>query len=354
MKAVILAGGEGTRLRPLTLTAPKPVVPVVDRPFLRHQLDLLARVGVTEIVFSVAYQPERIEAVFGDGGALGRRIHYAVEETPLGTGGAVKNAAALLDDTTIVFNGDVLTDVDLPAVVRGTASRGAARHPRADPGPQPRRLRPGGDRRRRPGPALHREARARPRSRPTPSTPASTSSRRPTLELMPAGRQPLDRARLLPRPPRARRPRRRLRPPRLLDRHRHAREVPAGPPRHPGRPLPGARSTGSPRTAAASTRRRRVEDGARAGGPFYVGPGCGSRPGARVGPGAVLTAGVTVAPARAVARLRLWEGTQVGEGADVRGRAPRRGVRVGARAAVGPGAVLGEGTSISRPFSRTA
>jgi len=85
MKAVILAGGEGTRLRPLTLSVPKPVVPVVDRPFLRHQLDLLARASISEIVFSVAYQPERIQAVFGDGTALGRRIHYAVEETPLGS-----------------------------------------------------------------------------------------------------------------------------------------------------------------------------------------------------------------------------------------------------------------------------
>ena len=117
-EAVILAGGEGTRLRPLTLSVPKPVVPVVDRPFLRHQLDLLSRVGIQEIVFSVAYQPERVQAVFGDGRALGRRIHYAVEETPLGTGGAVKNAESHLDDTTVVFNGDVLTDVDLPAVVR--------------------------------------------------------------------------------------------------------------------------------------------------------------------------------------------------------------------------------------------
>src|SRR5207247_11441497 len=89
LKAVILAGGEGTRLRPLTLSVPKPVVPVVDRPFLRHQLDLLARVGVTEVVFSLAYQPQRVQAVFGDGRALGIRIHYAVEETPLGTGGAV-------------------------------------------------------------------------------------------------------------------------------------------------------------------------------------------------------------------------------------------------------------------------
>src|SRR5947209_3652769 len=114
MKAVILAGGEGTRLRPLTLSTPKPVVPIVDRPFLRHQLDLLSRVGVAEVVFSVAYRPERVQAVFGDGASVGKRIHYAVEQTPLGTGGAVKNAEALLDATTVVFNGDVLTDVDLP------------------------------------------------------------------------------------------------------------------------------------------------------------------------------------------------------------------------------------------------
>src|SRR5215470_12868363 len=116
MKAVILAGGEGTRLRPLTLTTPKPVVPVVDRPFLHHQLDLLARVGIREVVFCVAYRPERLQAVFGDGRALGLRIHYAMEDPPLGTGGAVKNAEPLLDDRTVVLNGDVLTDLDLARV----------------------------------------------------------------------------------------------------------------------------------------------------------------------------------------------------------------------------------------------
>jgi len=118
MRAVILAGGEGTRLRPLTLSTPKPVVPVVDRPFLRHQIDLLASAGVREVVFSVAYRPERVEAVFGDGSALGVRIRYAVEETPLGTGGAVRHALELLDERTIVMNGDVLTDVDLADLVR--------------------------------------------------------------------------------------------------------------------------------------------------------------------------------------------------------------------------------------------
>jgi NDP-sugar pyrophosphorylase family protein len=118
MRAVILAGGEGTRLRPLTLSTPKPVVPVVDRPFLRHQIDLLTSAGVREVVFSVAYRPERVRAVFGDGSALGVRIRYAVEETPLGTGGAVRHALELLDERTIVMNGDVLTDVDLAGLVR--------------------------------------------------------------------------------------------------------------------------------------------------------------------------------------------------------------------------------------------
>jgi NDP-sugar pyrophosphorylase family protein len=126
MKAVILAGGEGTRLRPLTLSLPKPVVPVVDRPFLRHQIDLLKSVGITQIIFSVAYQPDRVRSVFGDGTQDGVRIHYAIEDSPLGTGGAVKNAETLLDERTIVFNGDVLTDVDLPSVIKTHISTGAA------------------------------------------------------------------------------------------------------------------------------------------------------------------------------------------------------------------------------------
>ena len=126
MKAIILAGGEGTRLRPLTLSLPKPVVPVVDRPFLRHQLDLLARIGVRNVVFSVAYQPERVRSVFGDGAADGFSIRYAVEDSPLGTGGAVRNALDQLDERTLVLNGDVLTDVDLAAVLANHEALGAA------------------------------------------------------------------------------------------------------------------------------------------------------------------------------------------------------------------------------------
>src|SRR5258708_29713828 len=99
MKAVILAGGEGTRLRPLTLSVPKPVVPVVDRPFRRHQLDLLARASISEIVFSVAYQPERIQDAFGDDTAYCRRINNSEDQPPRRTHGADKNAERHVDHT---------------------------------------------------------------------------------------------------------------------------------------------------------------------------------------------------------------------------------------------------------------
>jgi NDP-sugar pyrophosphorylase family protein len=126
MKAILLAGGKGTRLRPLTLHTPKPIVPIFNRPFLHYQLDLLRSVPeLDEVILSLSYQPRRIEEVFGDGSDLGLRIRYLVEPSPLGTGGAVKFAEPYLDDTVIVFNGDVLTQVDLPEVVRRHRERQA-------------------------------------------------------------------------------------------------------------------------------------------------------------------------------------------------------------------------------------
>ena len=119
MRAILLAGGQGTRLRPLTLHTPKPVVPIFDRPFLQYQIDLLTQVPeIDEVILSLNYQPERIEAVFG-GADLGVRLRYAVEPHPLGTGGAIKFAAGEVSgEPIVVFNGDVLTAVDLAAVLR--------------------------------------------------------------------------------------------------------------------------------------------------------------------------------------------------------------------------------------------
>ena len=117
MKGLILAGGKGTRLRPLTINTPKPVVPVANSPFLLYQIDLMRSAGVSEIILSLSYQPRKIEDLLKDGSDYDVWIRYAVEGAPLGTGGAFKNAEEHLNSTTLVFNGDILTSLDLAAVV---------------------------------------------------------------------------------------------------------------------------------------------------------------------------------------------------------------------------------------------
>jgi mannose-1-phosphate guanylyltransferase len=118
MKAILLAGGQGTRLRPLTINTPKPIVPIFNRPFLHYQIDLIKRVPeIDEVILSLNYQPQRIEEVFGDGSAVGIKIRYVVEPEPLGTGGAVKYAADRLSESVVVFNADVLTQIDLASVI---------------------------------------------------------------------------------------------------------------------------------------------------------------------------------------------------------------------------------------------
>ena len=119
MKAILLAGGKGTRLRPLTVHTPKPIVPIFNRPFLYYQLDLLRQVPeIDEAILSLNYQPRRIEEIFGEGEGLGIRLRYVVEPQPLGTGGAIRYAGDHLTESVVVFNGDVLTQVDLGAVLR--------------------------------------------------------------------------------------------------------------------------------------------------------------------------------------------------------------------------------------------
>ncbi len=118
MKAILLAGGKGTRLRPLTIHTPKPIVPIFNRPFLHYQLDLLKQVPeIDEVILSLNYQPRRIEEIFGDGAELGIKIRYVVEPAPLGTAGAIKYAGDNLTESVVVFNGDVLTQIDLAAVI---------------------------------------------------------------------------------------------------------------------------------------------------------------------------------------------------------------------------------------------
>jgi mannose-1-phosphate guanylyltransferase len=118
--AVLLVGGAGTRLRPLTEWLPKPMLPIANRPFLEHQIEHLAGHGVDDVILSCGYLPDPIREHFGD------RLRYAVEPEPLGTGGAIRFAADGIGETFLVCNGDVLTDLDVGALVDQHRDRGAA------------------------------------------------------------------------------------------------------------------------------------------------------------------------------------------------------------------------------------
>jgi NDP-sugar pyrophosphorylase family protein len=350
MRAVILAGGEGTRLRPLTLSLPKPVVPVVDRPFLRHQLDLLGRAGVRDVVFSVAYRPERVEAVFGDGRELGLTIRYAVEQSPLGTGGAVRNALDLLDERTIVLNGDVLTDVDLGALVRRHQEARASATILLTPVPNPSAY----------GlvetDASSRVLRFLEKPKPEEITTDTINAgiyvlETRTLELIPPGvKHSIERGffpDLLARGDLVLGPVHRGywidigTPEKYLQVHR---DILAGRFR--------LELEAEARAGGFVARGARIAEGAELVAPFFVGPGCEVEAGARIGPDAVLTRDVRV---RAGARVRdsvLWPGSEAGAEASVEGSLIGPGVRVGAHAVL-RGAQLGEGTTIS-DYSRAA
>ncbi len=348
MKAVILAGGEGTRLRPLTLSTPKPVVPVVDRPFLRHQLDLLSCAGVHEVVFSIAYRPERVTAEFGDGRDFGVTIRYAVEEVPLGTGGAVRNALPLLDERTVVLNGDVLTDLDLSAVVAAHLAQKASATIVLTPVPNPAAYG-----------LVETDGRGRVRrfvEKPRPEQITTNTINAgiyvletPVLELMEPGvNLSIERMffpALLARGDRVLGPVHRGywidigTPDKYLQVHRDIlnRRFPV--------PLEG-----EPRAEGFVHPAAQVDDEAMLDGHFYVGPGCEVAAGARLGPDAVLVADVRVERGAYVRDSVLWRGVSVGEDCEVEGSLVGPGVRLGRSAAL-RGAVLGEGSLVS-DFSR--
>src|SRR5438132_4501829 len=126
VKAVVLAGGQGTRLRPLTSNQPKPMVPIMGQPMLQHILRLMRRSGFDEVVITVQFLASIIRNFFGDGSDLELSLAYATEDEPLGTAGSVKNAERLLDDTFLVISGDAVTDIDLREVVRFHLEKNAA------------------------------------------------------------------------------------------------------------------------------------------------------------------------------------------------------------------------------------
>src|SRR5271156_5808201 len=115
MQALILVGGQGTRLRPLTSTMPKPIVPLVEQPFMTYMLEWLRSHGVDDVVLACGFLPDALRDVLGDGSQLGMRLRYVEEPKPLGTGGALKYAEELLQERFFMLNGDVLSDIDLTA-----------------------------------------------------------------------------------------------------------------------------------------------------------------------------------------------------------------------------------------------
>ncbi len=118
MKAVIMAGGEGTRLRPLTSNQPKPMVPILNRPVMEYSIELLKKYKIEDIVVTLQFLPQLIKNYFGDGADSGTNLNYATEETPLGTAGSVKNAEGFLDESFVVISGDALTDIDLKQAIQ--------------------------------------------------------------------------------------------------------------------------------------------------------------------------------------------------------------------------------------------
>ncbi len=126
MKALILAGGKGTRLRPLTVYTPKPVVPLLDKPFLVFQLQSLAAAGITDITLSLSYQPNKIEDVLGDGSDFGVRLKYVTEPSPLGTAGAYRFSFDGETGPAVVLNGDILTDTLIAEIIDSHLAKKAA------------------------------------------------------------------------------------------------------------------------------------------------------------------------------------------------------------------------------------
>ncbi len=158
---MILVGGEGTRLRPLTSNVPKPIVQLVDRPFMAFMLEWLRRHGVEDVIMSCGFLADGVREVLGDGSDYGLRLRFVEEPEPLGTAGAVKLAEPMLEERFLMLNGDVLTDIDLSAQIaqhEKTGARGTlALVPVADPSAYGLVRARRGPR----GPGVHREAELR-------------------------------------------------------------------------------------------------------------------------------------------------------------------------------------------------
>ena len=347
MKALILAGGFGTRLRPLTLEVPKPIVPIFDRPFLYYQIDLLRQVpDIDEVILSLNYRPERIEARVGDGTEAGLPVRYRVEPHPLGTGGAIKFASQGVDETVLVLNGDVLTGIDLRAVVARHRERRAVATIVLTPVDNPSAYglvetdEDGNVRRflEKPGP------------------------NEITCDTINAGIYLLEPATFDRIPDDTPWSIERQYFPSLVERKEtfvaqvdRRYWIDIGTPAsymQAHRDLMAGRCAAGPfrETAAGSVYRGarcRIAAGAELAGPCFLGNGCVVEEGARIGGESVIGAGCIIGPRAVVERSIVWENTVVEAGAVVREAILGAACQVAAGVEIGAGAVLGSRSTLS-------
>jgi NDP-sugar pyrophosphorylase family protein len=352
-QAVILAGGQGTRLRPLTLARAKPVVPLLNRPFLAYQLALLAEHGVSDVILSCQYRVEDLRKALGDE-ALGVRLRYVVEAEPLGTGGGVRNAADLASGLVFVLNGDILTDADLTAMLRLHDARGARVTIALTRVADPRQY---GLVETDPAGRIERF-----REKPGPDEPITTDTINAGIYLIDAS--------LLHRMPAGRAV--------SIEREFFPGLIADGVPCYGWTASGYWRDIGSPaayrdaqmdlldgrlRTSLrpAGTARDGVWLGAGATivpgsvvrGPAVLGSGARVEAGARLGPRAVVGPGTRIARDAAVAGSVLWEDVEVGAGAILEDCVVGPGVRIGAGAHLAAGAVVEPGAEIPAGARRT-
>jgi mannose-1-phosphate guanylyltransferase len=325
MQALVLVGGEGTRLRPLTLTRPKPALPLVDRPFIRYLVEWLSRHGVDEVIMACGFRADGLRAALGDELSGGPSIAYLEEPEPLGTAGPVRFAAdsGLLGERFMVLNGDLLTDLDLTALQRQHAETGAVAtiglHPVDDPSSY------GLVRRRGDGEVQGFLEKPEPDQVDTDEVNAGAYVlERPVIDLIPPGRAVSIEREVFPR---------------LVGQGLF------------GRRLEGYwMDIGTPERYLQATwdiLENRVETDVVASAPgLLIEAGAELADGAEVGPRAVVRAGTGVGEGARVADSVLLEACQVGERARIEGSILGDGVFVGEGAAINEGSVLGDGAVV--------
>ena len=343
-QAVILVGGEGKRLRPLTSNVPKPIVQLVDRPFMVYMLEWLRGHGVDDVIMSCGFLADSVREVLGDGSQLGLRLRFVEEPEPRGTAGAVKLAEPMLEERFLMLNGDVLTDIDLSAQIAQHEATGARGTLALVKVPDPSAY----------GMVLLREDHS---VEAFVEKPSADGGAQPAGALISAGAYVLEKEILEMVPPDRNVSIEREVWPRLVGNglYGYASESYWMDIGTPGRYLKGTFDIIEGKVSTGVQERMgegfmAVAEGAEVQGraipPAVIERGCSVAAGAQVGSLVVLGQDVTIGAGSTVERAVILRGTQVGEGCELRDCIVGPGCRIGSGSKVTGGAVLGEGVEL--------